>query len=55
VTVQGLLAGHRVSQAMRTHCDSVPADLTLQQLVDEQCSVEGPAVCWSLEGIRRSA
>jgi len=35
VTVQGLLAGHRVSQAMRTHCDSVPAELTLQQLVDE--------------------
>jgi len=34
-TIHGLLAGHRVSQAMRTHCDSVPADVTLQQLVDE--------------------
>jgi Zn-dependent protease len=34
-TIRGLLAGHRVSQAMRDHCDSVPADLTLQQLVDE--------------------
>ena len=32
---QGLLAGHRVSQAMSTHCAAVPADLTLQQLVDE--------------------
>jgi Zn-dependent protease/CBS domain-containing protein len=35
VTIQGLLAGHRVSQAMSTHCAAVPADLTLQQLVDE--------------------
>jgi Zn-dependent protease len=35
VTFQGLLAGHRASQAMRTHCAAVPADLTLQQLVDE--------------------
>ena len=32
---QGLLAGHSVSQAMSTHCVTVPADLTLQQLVDE--------------------
>jgi len=32
---QGLLAGHRVSQAMSTRCATVPADLTLQQLVDE--------------------
>ena len=36
VVVQGLLAGHTVSQAMSTHCATVPADLTLQQLVDEQ-------------------
>jgi Zn-dependent protease len=35
VTIQGLLAGHRVSQAMRRECDSVPAETTLQQLVDE--------------------
>ena len=35
VMFQGLLAGHRVSQAMSTHCTAVPADLTLQQLVDE--------------------
>ncbi len=34
-TIQGLLSGHRVSHAMRRHCDSVSADLTLQQLVDE--------------------
>ncbi|MDR3464780.1 MAG: site-2 protease family protein [Xanthobacteraceae bacterium] len=33
--VQGLLAGHRVSQAMSTHCATVPGDLTLQDLVDE--------------------
>ena len=32
---QGLLAGHRVSQAMSTHCATVSADLTLQALVDE--------------------
>jgi Zn-dependent protease/CBS domain-containing protein len=32
---QGLLAGHRVSQAMGNHCASISADLTLQQLVDE--------------------
>jgi CBS domain-containing protein len=35
VTSEGLLAGHRVSQAMSGHCAAVPADLTLQQLVDE--------------------
>jgi Zn-dependent protease/CBS domain-containing protein len=35
VTVQSLMAGHRVSQAMRTHCEWVPADYTLQRLVDE--------------------
>jgi hypothetical protein len=35
VVFQGLLADHWVSQAMSTHCVSVPADLTLQQLVDE--------------------
>jgi len=32
---QGLLAGHQVSQAMSSRCATVPADLTLQQLVDE--------------------
>ncbi|HXB70837.1 MAG TPA: site-2 protease family protein [Candidatus Acidoferrales bacterium] len=32
---QGLLAGHTVSQAMSVHCATVPAGLTLQQLVDE--------------------
>jgi Zn-dependent protease/CBS domain-containing protein len=35
VVFQGLLAGHTVAQAMNDHCVSVPADLTLQQLVDE--------------------
>jgi Zn-dependent protease/CBS domain-containing protein len=32
---QGLLAGHTVSQAMSSPCATVPADLTLQALVDE--------------------
>jgi Zn-dependent protease/CBS domain-containing protein len=32
---QGLLAGYRVSQAMNAHCSAVPADLSLQQLVDD--------------------
>jgi Zn-dependent protease len=35
VMIQGLLTGHKVSQAMSTHCGAVPADLTLQDLVDE--------------------
>ena len=35
VTFQGLLAGHRVAQAMSTHCTAIPADLTLQELVDK--------------------
>jgi len=35
VIFQGLLSNHTVSQAMSNHCPSVPADLTLQQLVDE--------------------
>ena len=35
VMFQGLLAGHTVSQAMSSRCAAVPADLTLQQLVDE--------------------
>jgi Zn-dependent protease/CBS domain-containing protein len=33
---RGLLTGHRVSQAMSTHCAVIQEDLTLQQLVDEQ-------------------
>jgi Zn-dependent protease len=36
VTFRGLLAGHRVAEAMSTHCAIVPEDLTLQRLVDEQ-------------------
>jgi len=35
VMFQGLLAGHTVSQAMSSHCTAVPANLTLQQLVDD--------------------
>ncbi len=35
VTVQGLLTGHTVSQVMSSHCASVPAEVTLQDLVDE--------------------
>jgi Zn-dependent protease len=36
VMFQGLLAGHQVSQAMSTHTPAVSADLTLQELVDQQ-------------------
>jgi Zn-dependent protease len=35
VMFQGWLAGHTVSQAMSSHCLAIPAELTLQQLVDE--------------------
>lgn len=35
VMFQGLLAGHKVSQAMSTHCAAVSVDLPLQQLVEE--------------------
>jgi Zn-dependent protease/CBS domain-containing protein len=35
VMFQGLLAGHTARQAMSGRYDAVPADLTLQQLVDE--------------------
>jgi Zn-dependent protease len=35
VIFQGLLAGHKVSQAMSSHCVAIPAELTLQQLVDD--------------------
>ena len=36
VTLRGVLTGHRVSEAMSTHCAIIPEALTLQQLVDEQ-------------------
>lgn len=35
VTVQGLLTGHTVGQAMSTHCSTIPEGMTLQQLVDD--------------------
>lgn len=38
---QGLLAGHKVSQAMSTDCAAVSADLTLQELVDEHVLTSG--------------
>jgi Zn-dependent protease/CBS domain-containing protein len=41
VMFQTALAGHRVSQAMSTGCAAVPADLTLQQLVDEHILASG--------------
>lgn len=41
VMFQTLLAGHTVSQAMSRHCASVPAELTLQQLVDEHILTGG--------------
>lgn len=33
--LEGLLAGHKVEQAMSTHCMAVPEDVTLQRLVDD--------------------
>ncbi len=41
VVYQGLLAGHTVAQAMSGRCVAVPADLTLQQLVDEHILASG--------------
>jgi Zn-dependent protease len=41
VMYQGLLAGHTVAQAMSGRCVAVPADLTLQQLVDEHVLASG--------------
>jgi Zn-dependent protease len=39
--LQGLLAGHQVAQAMSSHCVAIPAELTLQQLVDEHILTGG--------------
>jgi Zn-dependent protease/CBS domain-containing protein len=41
VMFQGLLAGHKVAQAMSSHCAAIPAELTLQQLVDEHILSNG--------------
>jgi Zn-dependent protease/CBS domain-containing protein len=49
-TLRGLLVGHRVSQAMRTHCDSVPARLTLQEMVDEHVLGRGTRCLLVTEG-----
>jgi Zn-dependent protease len=41
VMFKGQLAGHSVAQAMSTRCAAVPADLTLQQLVDDHILAGG--------------
>ncbi len=41
VMFQGLLVGHRVSQAMNTQCTSVSGSLTLQDLVDKHILTSG--------------
>lgn len=41
VMFKGLLAGHSVAQAMSTRCAAVPADLMLQQLVDDHILAGG--------------
>lgn len=41
VTVQGLLAGHTVGQAMSTRCTIIPEGLTLQRLVDDHILAGG--------------
>jgi predicted transcriptional regulator len=38
---QGLLAGHTVAQAMSERCVAVPAEMTLQQIVDEHILASG--------------
>src|SRR5271166_6131410 len=38
---KGLLLGHKVSQAMSSHCAAIPGDLTLQELVDDHVLVGG--------------
>jgi CBS domain-containing protein len=49
VVFQGLLAGHTVAQAMNSHCVSVPADLTLQQLVEEHILSGGGRRCFLVQ------
>ncbi len=41
VTLQGVLTGHRVAQAMSTQLAVIPENLTLQQLVDEHILSSG--------------
>ncbi len=41
VTTQSLLAGHTVSQALSTQCATIPADVTLKDLVDEHILATG--------------
>jgi len=41
VLFRGMLAGHTVAQAMSRQCAVVPADLTLQELVDEHILMSG--------------
>jgi Zn-dependent protease len=41
VVFQGLLAGHTVSQAMSDRCLAVPADMSLEQLVDRHILAGG--------------
>jgi Zn-dependent protease len=41
VVYQGLLAGHTVAQVMSGRCVAVPAEMTLQQLVDEHILASG--------------
>jgi Zn-dependent protease/CBS domain-containing protein len=41
VTTQDLLAGHTVSQAMSSQCATIPADMTLKDLVDEHILATG--------------
>jgi Zn-dependent protease/CBS domain-containing protein len=45
VEFQGLLSGHKVSEAMSSHCGLVPEDLTIQQLVDRHI-LEGGQRCF---------
>jgi len=41
VTTQNLLAGHTVSQALSAQCATIPADVTIKDLVDEHILATG--------------
>jgi Zn-dependent protease/CBS domain-containing protein len=45
VEFQGVLSGHKVSEAMSSRCGSVPEELTIQQLVDRHI-LEGGQRCF---------
>jgi hypothetical protein len=45
VMLQRVIAGHTVGQAMNRHVSTMPANLTIQQLVDEHLFGKGGIIC----------